>query len=87
MSKSYRKPIIKDKPRNVKASTLYWRHVRSAIKQVIRNNRIEDMNSYDLKNIPKETINDYNYCDYKIYPESTWWHNNKELFIVINSRK
>ena len=86
MSRSYRKPVIKDKPRNKKASTLYWRPIRKRIKRIIRND-IEDLNSYDLKNIPKETTNYYDYCDYKVYPETTWWHNNKDLFVEINSRK
>jgi hypothetical protein len=57
MSRSFKKPIIKDKPRNKKASS-YYRSVRRVIKQAIKS---------DSEIIPKsqEIVNDYDYCDYK----------------------
>ena len=58
MSDSRRKAIIKDRPRNAKKSTLYWRKIRRVIKQLVG---IEE----DLPN-PKEIVNDYDYCDYTI---------------------
>lgn len=58
MSRSYRKPYIKDGPRNQKRTTLYWRPVRSAVNQLVR------IGIEDLPN-PKTLINDYDYCDYR----------------------
>lgn len=64
MSRSTRKPIIKDRPRNHKKSSLYWRSVRSTIKQSIREiSQLEDKEDFEIPN-PKEIVNDYNYCDY-----------------------
>ena len=64
MSRSTRKPIIKDRPRNHKKSSLYWRSVRSTIKQSIREiAQLEDKEDFEIPN-PKEIVNDYNYCDY-----------------------
>lgn len=40
MSKSTRLPFVKDRPRNVKKSTLYWQKVRRNNKQFI--NKIND---------------------------------------------
>lgn len=57
MSRSKRKPIVKDKPRNKKAST-YYRKIRRTNKQRIKDG-LEPLNS-------KELVNDYDYCDYKI---------------------
>lgn len=56
MSRSKRKPIIKDRPRNNKKSTLYWRIVRRVTKQYVKLG----------KEIPNEKtiVNDYDYCDY-----------------------
>jgi len=57
MSRSKRKAIIKDRPRNFKKSTFYWKRIRRIINNLIRNG------DEDLPN-PKEIINDYDYCDY-----------------------
>lgn len=35
MSRSYRRAIIKDRPRNYKKSTIYWRTVRRVINQKV----------------------------------------------------
>lgn len=36
MSRSKRIPILKDKPRNYKRTSLYWRPIRSRINQIVR---------------------------------------------------
>lgn len=73
MSRSKRLPVIKDRPRNQKKSTLYWRHIRSTTSQVVRGikNQVGDLDGIDednsdLNNIPnpKSIVNDYDYCDY-----------------------
>ncbi len=63
MSRSRRKPIIKDKPRNEKSGAKYWRAVRrvtknkvSFLKEELEDNQIPD---------PKEIVNDYDYSDYR----------------------
>jgi hypothetical protein len=61
MSRSYKKAIFKDKPRNYKAST-YYRRVRSVIKNIIRS--CKDIDSLELPN-SKVLVNQYDYCDYK----------------------
>lgn len=63
MSRSYRKPFVKDKPRNQKRTTLYWRSVRGFWKNEMRSSKFwdEDFNFTDRKVI----YNQYNYCDYK----------------------
>lgn len=35
MSRSYRKAIIKERPRNYKKSTIYWRRIRRVINQKV----------------------------------------------------
>lgn len=63
MSRSRRKPIIKDRPRNKKKSTLYWRIVRRVINgkvRILKDNPIEEGQLPE----PKEIVNDYDYCDW-----------------------
>jgi hypothetical protein len=62
MSKSYKLAIIKDRPRNVKKSSLYWRQVRSSQNNVIRSCR--DFEELEIPNA-KTIVDDYDYCDYK----------------------
>lgn len=64
MSRSRRKPIIKDKPRNYKAST-YYRRVRRKVKMAIKNND-------EIMPLQKEIVNDYDYCDW-IMGWGGWW--------------
>ena len=61
MSRSKRKPIIKDRPRNYKKSTMYWRMVRR--RQKIETNQIKNQDEIEITN-PKSIVNDYDYCDY-----------------------
>lgn len=73
MSRSKRKAIIKDRPRNKKKSTLYWRRVRRAFKQAV-------VAGEDPPN-PKEIVNDYDYCDYVFDLEhdgGSSWHHREE---------
>ena len=56
MSRSLRIGILKDKPRNHKNSTWYWRIVRRVSKQALQQSK-------DIPN-PKEIVNDYDYCDW-----------------------
>jgi hypothetical protein len=63
MSKSRRNPIIKDKPRNEKSGTKYWRTVRRVTNEKVKYLN-EGLDDEALPN-PKEIVNDYNYSDYK----------------------
>jgi len=62
VSRSRRKPIIKDGPRNTKKSSEYWRPVRRVMNQTVRglNELTEEENIPD----PKEIVNDYDYSDF-----------------------
>ena len=62
MSRSRRKAIIKDRPRNIKKSSFYWRQVRSSQNNVIRSCR--DFDELEIPNA-KTIVDDYDYCDYK----------------------
>lgn len=44
MSRSKKLPILKDKPRNYKRTSAYWRPIRSRINQIVRGyvNRYDD---------------------------------------------
>lgn len=63
MSRSRKKPIIKDGPRNYKKSSAYWRPIRRVIKERVKylNEALED----EQLPIPQEIINDYDYSDYR----------------------
>lgn len=63
MSRSRKKPIIKDAPRNYKKSSAYWRPIRRVIKKKVKylNDALDD----EQLPIPQEIINDYDYSDYK----------------------
>jgi hypothetical protein len=62
MSRSRKKPILKDRPRNIKKSSLYWRTVRRVIKDRVRYHQ-ESLDDENLP-LPEEIVNDYDYCDY-----------------------
>ena len=61
MSRSKRQSIIKDRPRNYKKSTAYWRKIRRI--QKIEVDLIKLKEEIEISN-PKEIINDYDYSDY-----------------------
>lgn len=60
MSRSRKKPIIKDKG----LKNLYWRKIRSRINQLVRGFK-RDQENTELPD-PKSLMNDYDYSDYKI---------------------
>lgn len=59
MSRSYKKAILKDKG----MKKTYWRTVRRVINQAVKNSLT---NPDIIIPIPKQIINDYDYCDYII---------------------
>ena len=63
MSRSYRKPYIKDKPRNYKRTSLYWRTIRRVWNNEMKCSKFwdEDFSFTNRKSI----YNQYDYCDYK----------------------
>lgn len=65
MSRSKRLPIIKDRPKNGKKSSAYWRKVRRVINQKVRD-FVDEIPENDALPDPKIIDNDYNYCDYII---------------------
>lgn len=73
MSRSCKKPVIKERPRNIKKSTLYWRTIRRHIKNTMKSTSLECFR--DLPN-PKTIVNDYDYCDY-IFRSSNKKHTRK----------
>lgn len=64
MSRSKKVPLIKDKPRNYKKSSFYWRKVRRVINEKVKliKKNVDDTMIPD----PKIIVNDYDYCDYII---------------------
>lgn len=86
MSRSTKKPIIKDKPRNHKRTSEYWRKVRRSTGNKLRTHLV-GIDSEDLQDIdepflpqPREIVNDYDYCDWI-------WHLDDEDSIKKHSRK
>lgn len=61
MSRSKRKPIIKDRPRNYKKSTRYWRRIRRIWKQEV--DAIKTKEEIVITQA-QELTNSYDYCDY-----------------------
>ena len=63
MSRSRRKPVIKDGPRNIKRTSEYWRPVRRVMNQTVRG--LDDESEDEIIPDPKEIVSDYNYSDYR----------------------
>ena len=63
MSRSRRKPVVKDKPRNENSGAKYWRAVRRVTNKRVKylNENIDD----EILPVPKEIVNDYDYSDYR----------------------
>lgn len=77
MSRSYRKAIIKDKPKNYKISQFANRIIRRVESGYVRSIlSLADMESY---NIPSrvEIFNAYDYCDYRFVPEYKYSNKDK----------
>lgn len=64
MSKSFKKPVIKDKS----GKKHYHRRIRSRIKNIIRSKDITELED-ELLPLEQELINDYNYSDYELWLE------------------
>jgi len=64
MSRSKRKPIINDGPRNEKKGAKYHRAVRRVVNKKVKY-LSEDLDD-EILPVPKEIVNDYNYSDYHI---------------------
>lgn len=64
MSRSRRVPIIKDRPRNHKKSSFYWRKVRRVINEKVKD-ILKNPEETEIPD-PKSIVNDYDYCDYTI---------------------
>jgi hypothetical protein len=75
MAYSYKKAILKEKPRNFKISTIYWRRIRRNWKTTLQTYR-----PFRTKSIAegyfelifesqKSIFNDYDYCDGIFYLE------------------
>lgn len=64
MSRSRKKPIIRDSPRNEKTGMRYNRSIRRVIKNKVKylNEELEDKILPD----PKTIVNDYDRSDYRI---------------------
>jgi len=62
MSRSIKQPVKKDRPRNFKKSTIYWRRIRRVINYTIRTFK----NNWDEMILPKEKsiVNDYDHEDW-----------------------
>ena len=73
MSRSKRLPIIKDKPRNQKRTSLYWRPIRRIWKEIINSYKYEDelypIEEIDSYKTEKDYLNRYSTNDL-IFPES-----------------
>lgn len=74
MSRSRRLPIVKDRPRNAKKSSLYWRTVRRVINEKVKSYLIAPSDDVSLPE-PKEIVNDYDYSDYKFDYRDPDWRN------------
>jgi hypothetical protein len=64
MSRSRKKNIIKDRPRNQKKSAIYWRTVRRVQNQKVKSLVLDPENVQIPE--PKIIVNDYTRCDYII---------------------
>lgn len=86
MSRSNKLPIIKERPRNHKKSTEYWRKVRRVISQSVRKLFFKDEDEVVIPN-PKEVVNDYDYSDYTIDMRDISKPSDREKYIKKASRK
>lgn len=75
MSRSTRLPITKDRPRNGKKSTEYWRrvrHVQNGQTRMIKS--LANADEWEIDN-EKTIMNDYDYSDYTFddrWTDSDW---------------
>ena len=63
MSRSKKKPIIKQRHKNEKKTSRYWRPVRRVINEKVKylNQSLDE----EILPLPQEIVNDYDYSDYR----------------------
>jgi hypothetical protein len=86
MSRSKKEPIIKERPRNHRKSTEYWRRVRRVINQAVRKLFYKDEEEVVIPN-PKEVVNDYDYSDYTMDMRDISKPTDREKLVKKASRK
>ena len=86
MSRSKKEPIIKERPRNHRKSTEYWRRVRRVINQAVRKLFYKDEDEVVIPN-PKEVVNDYDYSDYTFDMRDISKPSDREKLVKKASRK
>jgi hypothetical protein len=86
MSRSKKEPIIKERPRNHRKSTEYWRRVRRVINQTVRKLFYKDEDEVVIPN-PKEVVNDYDYSDYTFDMRDISKPSDREKLVKKASRK
>lgn len=65
MSRSLKLDIIKERPRNYKKSTSYWRRIRRVVRISVYNFKKDYKDRIDnIYHNPKIIVNDYDYSDY-----------------------
>jgi hypothetical protein len=86
MSRSKKEPIIKERPKNHRKSTEYWRRVRRVINQAVRKLFYKDEDEVVIPN-PKQIVNDYDYSDYTMYMRGISKPTDREKLVKKASRK
>jgi hypothetical protein len=86
MSRSKKEPIIKERPRNHRKSTEYWRRVRRVISQSVRKLFYKDEDEVVIPN-PKEIVNDYDYSDYTMDMRDISKPDDRDKYVKKASRK
>ena len=78
MSRSYRKAIVKDKPKHYKMSSFANRIIRRVERGCVRSIlSLADMDSYY---VPSRAVifKDYDYCDSHFFPKVEYLYSNKQ---------
>lgn len=86
MSRSKKEPIIKERPRNHRKSTEYWRRVRRVINQAVRKLFYKEEDEVVIPN-PKQIVNDYDYSDYTMDMRDIGKPSEREKLVKKASRK
>ena len=86
MSRSKKEPIVKERPRNHRKSTEYWRRVRRVINQAVRKLFFKDEDEVVIPN-PKQIVNDYDYSDYTMDMRDIDKPADREKYVKKASRK
>lgn len=71
MSRSRKKPIVKDKTGHTWYNKIVRRRQRQQVKGITS---LKDVLEYNISQ-PKELVNDYDVCDYKFNYTDPYWRN------------